>query len=92
MKVTVCPKCGITPDITKTELKCPKCGRTAIGKDLNDTVTKWNNGEIAENREPKPVVKEEEIVREEPVKKEIRKDENEMPPRKPRVRRNINNG
>lgn len=82
MKVLVCPKCGVTPDITNTELICPKCGRRAVGKDLNDTVSKWNNGELAEKgKEPKVVIKDEEIIKEE-VKAEI---EAEKPEEKPEI-------
>ena len=46
MKVTICPVCRTSPEITNTRLSCPKCGRTAVGEYLEDTVTKWNNGEV----------------------------------------------
>lgn len=66
MKVTVCPKCRITPDMDNTELVCPKCGRRAVGENLNDTVSNWNNGVLADSgKEPKVVIKDVEIIKEE---------------------------
>lgn len=72
MKVTVCPVCRITPDFTSTEVKCPKCGRRAVGGDLTETLTKWNNG-VVEAAKPekikpakeeiKPVVTDEEVAK-----------------------------
>lgn len=71
MKVTICPNCRITPDITNTMLKCPKCGRTAVGEKLNDTVTNWNDGKVTEGKAPKVVIKDEEVLKEE-LKEEIK--------------------
>lgn len=82
MKVTVCPVCRITPDFTSTEVKCPKCGRRAVGKDLTETLTKWNDGvvEVAkpEKKEVKPIVTDEEVAKSfvedvEPVKEVLDK-------------------
>ena len=70
MKVTVCPICRITPDITNTEIKCPKCGRMATDKDLNETVTNWNNGVVTEGKAPKVVIKDEDAIKEEPFMNE----------------------
>ena len=56
MKVIICPKCRISPEITTTEIKCPKCGRKSIGVDLSDTVTKWNKEEYADAGKPAQVV------------------------------------
>ena len=81
MKVSLCPKCNVTPQISSTELKCPKCGRTVTGVDLSDTVERWNNGEV------KPDVTTEEVAEsfiedveavkdelpEKPIKKPIKK-------------------
>lgn len=60
MKVTVCPVCRITPDFTATEVKCPKCGRRAVGGDLAETLTKWNDGvvEVAKPEKIKPAKEE----------------------------------
>lgn len=59
MKVTVCPVCRITPNFTSTEVKCPKCGRRAVGGDLTETLTKWNNGVVEAAKAEKEEVKEE---------------------------------
>lgn len=66
MKVTVCPVCRITPDFTSTEVKCPKCGRRAVGGDLTETLTKWNNGVVEAAKPEKKDVK--------PAKEEIELD------------------
>lgn len=58
MKVSFCPNCRISPDITATEVKCPKCGKTAKGENLTETVTKWNNGEYSTITKVKPVIEE----------------------------------
>ena len=76
MKVTVCPNCRITPEITNTMLKCPKCGRTATGETLNETVTKWNAGEVTSEKVTKAVIKDEEAPKE-----EIREEIEEAPKR-----------
>lgn len=75
MKVTICPSCRITPEITSTMLKCPKCGRTATGETLNETVTKWNAGEVTVRNEAKAVIKDEapEVEPKEETKAEIKK-------------------
>lgn len=87
MKVTVCPICRITPDITNTELKCPKCGRTSKGKDLNETVANWNNGVVTDGKAPKVVIKDEEVLKEE-IKEEIEAPaEEEMPSPKKTIRK-----
>lgn len=70
MKVTLCPICRVTPDFTNTEVKCPKCGRRAVGKDLTETLTKWNNGAIETAKAEEPV--KEEVK---PVKKEVKPGE-----------------
>lgn len=78
MKVSLCPKCRVTPNISITELKCPKCGRTVTGKDLTDTVTKWNDGKAKE--EPKTEVEEvkeeskEEVKKNNPVRRRSRRN------------------
>lgn len=71
MKVTVCPVCRITPDFSATEAKCPKCGRRAVGKDLTETLTRWNSG-IVEAKSVKEEVK--------PVKEEVKEEKPLDPP------------
>lgn len=73
MKVSFCPNCRISPDITTEEVKCPKCGKTAKGKDLTETVTRWNNGEFSTITKVKPVVEEVEKVEEEIPERKARK-------------------
>ena len=80
MKVTVCPNCRITPEITNTMLRCPKCGRTATGATLNETVTKWNAGEVTVKNEAKAVIKDEEAPKEE-IREEIEDEIKEEPKR-----------
>lgn len=80
MKVTVCPNCRITPEITNTMLKCPKCGRTATGAALNETVTKWNAGEVTVKNEAKAVIKDEEAPKED-IREEIEDEIKEEPKR-----------
>ena len=86
MKVTVCPKCRITPDMDNTELKCPKCGRRAIGENLNDTVSNWNEGRLADSgKEPKVVIKDEETLKAETLAeiKELDEKKEEKAEKKP---------
>lgn len=81
MKVSLCPKCNVTPQISSTELKCPKCGRKVTGKDLTDTVEKWNKGEVEPSVTTEEVaesfIEDVEAVKDElpekPVKKPIKK-------------------
>jgi len=86
MKVTVCPICRVTPDITNTKLTCPKCGRTAVGKDLTETVERWNRGEttpeevVAQPVPEPPVV--EETIEEAPEEVEEAPEEIETVPEK----------
>lgn len=68
MKVLNCPICRITPEITATEIKCPKCGKTAKGYHLNDTVSKWNGGEYTTVSKAKVVIEEVPVEKEEPKK------------------------
>ena len=75
MKVTVCPICRVTPDFTNTEVKCPKCGRRSVGKDLTETLTKWNNGVVETAKAEEPV--KEEVK---PVKKEVKAEEPKKTP------------
>lgn len=74
MKVTVCPICRVTPDFTNTEVKCPKCGRRSVGKDLTETLTKWNNGVV------------ETAKAEEPVKKDVKPEVKDEEPKKTPVK------
>ena len=79
MKVSLCSKCRITPEITPTMLKCPKCGRSASGKDLAETVAKWNNEEFSEKgKAEKVVIKDEETLKAETIK-EIKELESKEP-------------
>ena len=78
MKVTVCPICRVTPEITNTKLTCPKCGRTAVGEYLEDTVTKWNVGEVTTEKVTKVVIKDEEAPKEE-IREGIEDDIKEEP-------------
>lgn len=81
MKVSFCPNCRISPDITTEEVKCPKCGKTAKGENLNETVTKWNNGEYSTITKVKPVIEEVEKPEEKP------EERTEERARRPRRRR-----
>lgn len=47
MKVVNCPVCHVTPQITATEFRCPKCGKVAKGATLPETVKNWNDGNYA---------------------------------------------
>lgn len=67
MKVFNCPVCKVIPTITATEIKCPKCGKTAKGLNLPDTVKNWDDGVYATKTEVKPVVVEK------PVEKSVDK-------------------
>lgn len=93
MKVTVCPICRITPDIASKELKCPKCGRRAVGDNLNEAVLNWNNGVLAsDGKQPKVVIKDEETLKAE-VKAEIeeleKKEVEEKPEKKAPIKRTV---
>ena len=80
MKVTVCPICRVTPEITNTKLSCSKCGRTAVGKYLEDTVTKWNTGIVTNEKMTETVIKDEEAPEEE-IREEIEDEIKEEPKR-----------
>lgn len=67
MKVFNCPVCRITPEITATQIRCPKCGKTAKGDNLPDTVKNWDDGKYTTKTEVKPVVVEK------PVDKSVEK-------------------
>ena len=81
MKVTVCPICRVTPEITNTKLTCPKCGRTAVGKYLEDTVTKWNAGIVTNGKVTEAVIKDEEAPKEE-IEDEIKEEPKRPAPKK----------
>lgn len=81
MKVTVCPICRVTPEITNTKLTCPKCGRTAVGKYLEDTVTKWNAGIVTNGKVTEAVIEEEEAPKEE-IEDEIKEEPKKPAPKK----------
>jgi len=70
MKVTICPKCRITPDVEPKRIRCPKCGKTSIGENLNDALTKWNDHKYDEGS-IKVAVKDEEVIKEE-AKEEVK--------------------
>lgn len=92
MKVTVCPICRVTPEITNTKLSCPKCGRTAVGKYLEDTVTKWNTGIVTNGKVTKEVIEEPEEPKEakKPAKKAEKAPEKE--PEKAPVKKTTKRG
>lgn len=69
MKVSFCPNCRISPDITAELVKCPKCGKTAKGNSLTETVTNWNEGKYSTATVIKAVV-EEKPVEDQPVETE----------------------
>lgn len=69
MKVSFCPNCRISPDITAELVKCPKCGKTAKGNSLTETVTNWNEGKYSTATVIKAVV-EEKPVEDPPVETE----------------------
>lgn len=76
MKVSFCPNCKVSPNITATEVRCPKCGKVSRGVDLTDTVSKWNNGETEAKKtvevkaEAKVAeVKDEKVVEERPKRR-----------------------
>ena len=81
MKVTVCPICRVTPEITNTKLTCPKCGRTAVGKYLEDTVNKWNAGIVTNGKVTEAVIKDEEAPKEE-IEDEIKEEPKRPAPKK----------
>lgn len=72
MKVFNCPVCKVIPAITATEIKCPKCGKTAKGLNLPDTVKNWDDGIYTTKTEVKPVVVEKPVEKsvDKPVKTE----------------------
>lgn len=73
MKVFLCPKCKVNPEITPTEIKCPRCGKTATGNNLLETVEKWNAEDYSDaGKAVKVVVKDIDEIKEE-VKAEIEK-------------------
>ena len=80
MKVTICPICRLTPELSAKVVKCPKCGRSAFGDSLTETLTNWNNGLIS--AEPKKVVKAE--VKEEPFMNEPVEPVEEVKEEKPK--------
>lgn len=61
MKVTVCPKCKLTPEIDPKKIKCPKCGRFSVGENLKESLTKWNNGDVTDGMSIK--AKDEEVAK-----------------------------
>ena len=79
MKVSLCTKCKISPAITPNEIKCPKCGKTANGNTLTETVEKWNKEDYSDAGKPVTVVVKdideikEEVRNEEPVEKPAKK-------------------
>lgn len=81
MKVTVCPICRVTPEITNTKLTCPKCGRTAVGEYLEDTVTKWNAGIVTNGKVTEAVIEDEEAPKEE-IEDEIKEEPKKPAPKK----------
>jgi len=50
MKVTVCPKCNLTPEISPERIICTKCGRFSVGENLKESLTKWNNGDVTDGK------------------------------------------
>lgn len=84
MKVTVCPICRVTPEITNTKLTCPKCGRTAVGKYLEDTVTKWNAGIVTNGKVTEAVIEDEapEVEPKEEIEDEIKEEPKKPAPKK----------
>lgn len=66
MKVSLCPKCRISPSITTTEIKCPKCGVVANGSNLAESVDNWNSEKFSTPVKPvKVVVKDIDVLKEE---------------------------
>lgn len=61
MKVTICPKCKLTPEIDPKKIKCPKCGRFSVGENLTESLTKWNNGDVTDGKSIK--AKDEEVAK-----------------------------
>lgn len=73
MKVLSCPKCKVSPIITQTEFKCPKCGNTAKGSNLAECVSNWNSERFTAPAKTVQVVDKDidaikEEIQEEPVK------------------------
>ena len=63
MKVTVCPKCNLTPEISPERIVCTKCGRFSVGENLKESLTKWNNGDVTNGKSIKPIVSDEEVAK-----------------------------
>lgn len=63
MKVTVCPKCKLTPEIDPKKIKCPKCGRFSVGENLAESLTKWNNGDVTNGKSVEAIVSDEEVAK-----------------------------
>ena len=90
MKVTICPICRLTPELTPKKVKCPKCGRTAFGDSLTETLTNWNNGLTSTEEKYKPVkeeVKPEVPFMNEPVDEPVEEIKEEKPKKAPVKRR-----
>lgn len=73
MKVSFCPNCRISPDITAELVKCPKCGKTAKGNSLTETVTNWNEGKYSTATVIKAVVEEQPVETEKAKPKKRKK-------------------
>ena len=63
MKVSLCPNCKVSPNITAEMVKCPKCGRLSKGENLTDTVTKWNDGDVTDGKSIEAIVSDEEVAK-----------------------------
>ena len=63
MKVSLCPNCKVSPNITAEMVKCPKCGRLSKGETLTDTVTKWNDGDVTDGKSIEAIVSDEEVAK-----------------------------
>jgi len=68
MKVVNCPVCHVTPEITATEIRCPKCGKAAKGASLPETVKNWDEG----NYSTTPKLKVEAVEVEKEPEKEVK--------------------
>lgn len=71
MKVVNCPVCHVTPEITATEIRCPKCGKAAKGATLPETVKNWDEG----NYSTTPKFKVEAVEVEKEPEKEVKAPE-----------------
>ena len=86
MKVTICPICRLTPELSAKVVKCPKCGRSAFGDSLTETLTNWNNGLTSTEEKYKPVkeeVKPEVPFMNEPVETPVEEIKEEKPKKAP---------